>query len=82
MLLLEAGAAQSPGAVADPAAWFTLAGTSVEWAFETVPQPGTDDAIHAWPRGTSRLAVGGASVIDGAVARRDGRQILRLGRFE
>jgi choline dehydrogenase len=62
VLLLEAGAAQPPRAVADPAAWFTLAGTSVDWAFETVPQSGTAGAIHAWPRGK---VVGGSSAING-----------------
>jgi len=30
----------------------------------------------------SRLAAGGASVIGGAVARRDGRQVLRFGRVK
>ena len=34
--LLEAGSAEPPPAIADPAAWFTLPGTSVDWAFETV----------------------------------------------
>jgi choline dehydrogenase len=62
VLLLEAGAAQPPAPVADPAAWFTLAGTYVDWAYETVPQPGTDNAIHPWPRGK---LVGGSSAING-----------------
>jgi choline dehydrogenase len=62
VLLLEAGTAQPPAAVADPAAWFTLAGTSVDWAYETAPQPGTDDAVHPWPRGK---LVGGSSAING-----------------
>ena len=62
VLLLEAGAAHPCDAIADPAAWFTLAGTSVDWAFETAPQPGTDDAIHAWPRGK---VLGGSSAING-----------------
>ena len=37
--LLEAGAAHPCDAIADPAAWFTLAGTSVDWAFETARSP-------------------------------------------
>jgi choline dehydrogenase len=62
VLLLEAGVAKPPSAVADPAAWFTLAGTSVDWAYETAPQAGTDDAVHPWPRGK---VVGGSSAING-----------------
>jgi choline dehydrogenase len=62
VLLLEAGAAHPCDAIADPAAWFTLAGTSVDWAFQTAPQPGTDDAIHPWPRGK---VLGGSSAING-----------------
>ena len=61
VLLLEAGAAHPCDAIADPAAWFTLAGTSVDWAFQTAPQPGTDDAIHPWPRGK---VLGGSSAIN------------------
>lgn len=51
VVLLEAGAAQPSAAMADPAAWFTLVGTSADWAFETTPQRGTDNAIHPCPRG-------------------------------
>jgi choline dehydrogenase len=62
VLLLEAGAAEPTAHMADPAAWFMLAGTSVDWAYETVPQPGTDDAVHPWPRGK---VLGGSSGING-----------------
>lgn len=62
VLLLEAGAAQPSPAIADPAAWFSLAGTSVDWDFQTVPQPGTDNAVHQWPRGK---VLGGSSGING-----------------
>jgi hypothetical protein len=34
---------------------------------------------HGYP---SRLTAGGASVIESAVVRRDGRQVLRFGRFK
>jgi choline dehydrogenase len=62
VLLLEAGAAQPSPAIADPGAWFSLAGTSVDWGFQTVPQPGTDNAAHRWPRGK---VLGGSSGING-----------------
>ncbi|HEV3355851.1 MAG TPA: GMC family oxidoreductase N-terminal domain-containing protein [Pseudonocardiaceae bacterium] len=62
VLLLEAGAAQPTAAMANPAAWFSLAGTSVDWAYQTVPQSGTDHAVHAWPRGK---VLGGCSGING-----------------
>ena len=62
VLLLEAGAAEPTAHMADPAAFFMLAGTSVDWAYETVPQPGTDDAVHPWPRGK---VLGGSSGING-----------------
>src|SRR5215471_294751 len=51
VLLLEAGAAVTSAAMADPAAWPALWHTSVDWAYETVPQSGADDAVLQWPRG-------------------------------
>ena len=62
VLLLEAGVARSIPAMGNPAAWFGLAGTSVDWAYTTVPQRGTDDAVHRWPRGK---VLGGSSGING-----------------
>jgi choline dehydrogenase len=61
----------------DPAAWFTLAGTSVDWAFETVPQPGTDNAIHPWPRG--KLVGGSSAARVVAVRCRPGTALRRFG---
>jgi choline dehydrogenase len=61
VLLLEAGAADPIPAVSDPTAWPTLAGTSVDWAYETVPQTATDGAVHQWPRGK---VLGGSSAIN------------------
>jgi choline dehydrogenase len=61
VLLLEAGAADPLPAMADPAAWWTLWGTSVDWAYQTVPQPATADAVHDWPRGK---VLGGSSGIN------------------
>jgi choline dehydrogenase len=62
VLLLEAGTARPSTAMANPAAWFGLAGTSVDWAYRTVPQRGTDHAVHSWPRGK---VLGGCSGING-----------------
>jgi choline dehydrogenase len=62
VLLLEAGAAEAAAAMADPNAWFSLWGTSVDWAYETVPQPGTGGVVQSWPRGK---VLGGSSGING-----------------
>ena len=39
VLLLEAGSGQPSPAMASPLAWPTLWGTSVDWAYQTVPRP-------------------------------------------
>lgn len=62
VLLLEAGSGVPPAGVSDPPAWPRLAGTSVDWAFETVPQEGTGSAVHPWSRGK---VLGGSSAING-----------------
>jgi choline dehydrogenase-like flavoprotein len=62
VLLLEAGAATPVPAMADPGAWFGLWGSSVDWAYETMPQAFTDDAVLSWPRGK---VLGGSSGING-----------------
>ena len=64
VLLLEAGAADPSAAMADPAAWPLLWRTSVDWAYETVPQRGADDAVLQWPRGK---VLGGSSGINGVI---------------
>ena len=61
VLLLEAGAAEPSAAMADPAAWLSLWHTSVDWAYETVPQRGACDAVLPWPRGK---VLGGSSGIN------------------
>lgn len=61
LLLLEAGAAQPLPEMSDPAAWFALWRTSVDWDFETVPQRATQGAVHRWPRGK---VLGGSSGIN------------------
>jgi choline dehydrogenase len=62
VLLLEAGAAVTSAAMADPAAWPLLWHTSVDWAYETVPQRRADEAVLQWPRGK---VLGGSSGING-----------------
>jgi len=62
VLLLEAGAAVTSAAMANPAAWPALWHTSVDWAYETVPQSGADGAVLEWPRGK---VLGGSSGING-----------------
>lgn len=62
--LLEAGAADGPDSMSDPdpTATVGLWRSSVDWAFSTVPQPGTEGAVHFWPRGK---VLGGSSGING-----------------
>jgi choline dehydrogenase len=62
VLLLEAGSGEPSPLMASPLAWPALAGTSVDWAYQTVPQAGLDDAIVPWPRGR---VLGGSSGING-----------------
>ncbi len=62
VLLLEAGAADPLPAMSDPAAWWTLWGTSVDWAYQTVPSPApatlctADRGARCWagPAGSTR----------------------------
>jgi choline dehydrogenase-like flavoprotein len=58
--VLEAGRMPSDPRIADPLQWPLLQGSEVDWAYRTVPQPGTADRIHEWPRGR---AVGGSTVM-------------------
>jgi len=62
VLLLEAGSGQPSPAMANPLAWPGLAGTAVDWAYETVRQPGSGGAGLPWPRGR---VLGGSSGING-----------------
>jgi hypothetical protein len=38
VLLVEAGPAEGPETMSVPAAWATLVGCEVDWAFKSVPQ--------------------------------------------
>jgi choline dehydrogenase len=71
VLLIEAGPAQSSPAMADPLAWPSLAGTAVDWAYQTVPQPGAGGEALPWPRGR---VLGGSSGINGMMHIRGDRR--------
>lgn len=51
VLLLEAGGTEIPPNVLDPAAWFTLFGSPVDWGYSSVPQPALDGRTTYEPRG-------------------------------
>ncbi len=61
VLLIEAGPAEGPAAMADPAAAAGLLGTEVDWAFMTVPQAGLGGAKVSYPAGK---VLGGSSSIN------------------
>jgi len=51
VLVLEAGGSEVPPNVADPSLWYTLFGSSIDWRYTSVPQPGLDGRITYEPRG-------------------------------
>ena len=59
--LIEAGGPPTDPAIADPLQWPALQGRAYDWRFATVPQMGTADRVHAWPRGR---VIGGSSVLN------------------
>ncbi len=59
--LVEAGDWPKDPDIADPLKWPFLENKPFDWAYRTVPQPGTAGRVHSWPRG--RL-VGGSSGIN------------------
>ncbi|MDQ0511827.1 GMC family oxidoreductase [Ancylobacter amanitiformis] len=58
--LIEAGEHPSDPDIADPLKWPVLQDRPYDWAYRTVPQPGTAGRIHPWPRGR---IVGGSSCL-------------------
>jgi choline dehydrogenase len=51
VLTLEAGGREVPDNVSNPSLWFTLLGSSVDWDYTSVPQPGLNGRITHEPRG-------------------------------
>ncbi len=58
--LIEAGGPATDPDIAIPQKWPSLQGRDYDWAYRTVPQPGTAGRGHDWPRG--RL-IGGSSCL-------------------
>lgn len=58
--LLEAGFEPSDPDIARPAMWPFIQGRDYDWAYETVPQAGTANRVHPWPRGK---LIGGSSCL-------------------
>ncbi|QIQ01352.1 GMC family oxidoreductase [Streptomyces liangshanensis] len=61
VLLIEAGRATGPPAMAVPGAWFSLWGGEVDWGFRTVAQAGLNNREIVYPRGK---VLGGSSAIN------------------
>jgi choline dehydrogenase len=61
VLVLEAGGAYGPDAMAVPALWPMLIGTTLDWGSQIVPQRALDDRVLAYPRGR---VLGGSSSIN------------------
>jgi choline dehydrogenase len=51
VLLLEAGGPTIPDNVRNPSIWYTLLGSPVDWAYNSVPQPGLNQRSTFEPRG-------------------------------
>jgi choline dehydrogenase len=60
--LLEAGPAAASPAIDDPGRWPELLHSELDWAYETVPQPGCAGRCVAWPRGR---VLGGSGALNG-----------------
>lgn len=61
VLLIEAGGAATLPAIAIPPDWPALQGSTVDWRYVTVPQPGLGGRVVPYPRGK---VVGGSSTIN------------------
>ncbi|MBB2946485.1 choline dehydrogenase [Actinoplanes lutulentus] len=64
VLLLESGPADTLPEISVPPAWPALWGSAVDYSYVTVPQSGTGNARHDWPRGHT---LGGSSSINAMV---------------
>jgi pyridoxine 4-oxidase len=58
--VIEAGGPATDPDIAIPQRWPMLAGRDYDWAYRTVPQPGTAGRAHDWPRGR---VIGGSSCL-------------------
>lgn len=58
--LLEAGDWPDDPDIAKPEMWPLIQGRDYDWQYSTLPQPGTANRRHAWPRGR---VVGGSSCL-------------------
>jgi pyridoxine 4-oxidase len=58
--LLEAGTWPTDPDIANPAMWPLIQGRDYDWQFATVPQSGTANRVHPWPRGR---VMGGSSCL-------------------
>jgi choline dehydrogenase len=72
-LLLEAGPADGPAAMAVPMAWPALLGSEVDWRYATVPQPGLGGRSIPYPRGK---VLGGSSSINAMAFLRGDRSAI------
>ncbi|GAA3098109.1 FAD-dependent oxidoreductase [Pseudonocardia yunnanensis] len=70
VLLLEAGPIEPVPDMEDPTLWWQLLGSSVDWDFETVPQPALNGAVLRVPQGK---VLGGSSGINGTMFIRGNR---------
>jgi choline dehydrogenase len=70
VLLLEAGNPASQPEIQTPAAWTSLLGTDVDWAYWTEPEPGLDGRKILCSRGK---VVGGSSAINAMIYIRGNR---------
>lgn len=61
VVLLEAGGPASDPDISDPKMWPFMAGSDVDWKFQTTAQEHTDHRVHDFPRGR---VIGGTSSIN------------------
>jgi choline dehydrogenase len=69
--LIEAGGPDDHPDIHTPATYYRLWGSSLDWDYESVPQPGTRNRVHGLPRGR---VLGGTSAINGMVYLRGARE--------
>jgi choline dehydrogenase-like flavoprotein len=70
VLIIEAGTMGTLPAIANPPDWPELQGSSVDWCYETTPQPGLEGRVVTCPRGK---VVGGSSTINALAYQRGHR---------